>query len=182
MADDGPSQTVAVAARFSQGDEAAFEALFRRWHPAVFRWALRIVRDRGAAEEVTADAFWRAYRARARFDPSKDFGAWIRRIATHAALDQLKREQRERSRRAPMLVDVAAGDAAPADDLGADTAAAMRRLSPKLRIVALLALIEDEPYDVIADALGISVAAVKVRVFRAVRQLRRDLAHLRKSG
>jgi DNA-directed RNA polymerase specialized sigma24 family protein len=64
MADDGLLPTVAVGGRFSQGDEGAFEAVFRRWHPAVFRRALGIVRDPAAAQHATADAFRRAYRGR----------------------------------------------------------------------------------------------------------------------
>jgi len=50
-------------------------------------------------------------------------------------------------------------------------------LPVKLRVAATLALIEERPYDEIADALGISVGAVKLRVFRAVRILRRQLEH-----
>ena len=52
------------------------------------------------------------------------------------------------------------------------------RLPVKLRVAATLALIEERPHDEIADALGISVGAVKLRVFRAVRILHRQLEHL----
>ena len=55
------------------------------------------------------------------------------------------------------------------------TAQAFHRLPPKLRIAATLAVIEEQPQKVVAAALGISVAAVKVRVFRAMRLLRKDL-------
>jgi RNA polymerase sigma-70 factor (ECF subfamily) len=52
---------------------------------------------------------------------------------------------------------------------------AFGRLPPKLRIAATLAVIEDLPHKEVAAALGISVAAVKLRVFRALRLLRNDL-------
>ena len=55
---------------------------------------------------------------------------------------------------------------------------AFRRLPAKLQVAAILALVEGRPYDEIADALGTSVGAVKVRVFRAVRILRQQLSHL----
>jgi RNA polymerase sigma-70 factor (ECF subfamily) len=55
---------------------------------------VRIVREPGDAEDVLVETFWRAYRARARFDPSRSFGAWIRRIATNAALAQLRSMRR----------------------------------------------------------------------------------------
>ena len=54
---------------------------------------------------------------------------------------------------------------------------AFSRLPPKLRIAAVLAVVEELPQKEVAEALGISVAAVKVRVFRALRLLRKDLEH-----
>ena len=75
--------------RFAQGDREAFEALFRQFEREVYRWILRIVREPATAEDALVEAFWRAYRGRARFDPSRSFGAWMRRIATHVAIDQL---------------------------------------------------------------------------------------------
>jgi RNA polymerase sigma-70 factor (ECF subfamily) len=53
--------------------------------------------------------------------------------------------------------------------------AAINQLSPKLRVATILALIEEESYAEIAESLGISVNAVKVRVFRGVRVLRKEL-------
>src|SRR5260370_15074634 len=67
--------------RFVQGDQDAFESLFRQFEIEVFHWILRIVRDASIAEDVLVEAFWRAYRARARFDSSRSFGAWMRRMA-----------------------------------------------------------------------------------------------------
>ena len=69
----------------------------------------------------------------------------------------------------------AAGDAAVAAETRRKTALAFERLPPKLRIAAVLAVVEEQPQREVAEALGISVAAVKVRVFRALRLLRKDL-------
>jgi len=55
------------------------------------------------------------------------------------------------------------------------TAQAFGRLPPKLRIAATLAVVEELPHKEVAEALGVSVAAVKLRVFRALRMLRKDL-------
>jgi RNA polymerase sigma-70 factor (ECF subfamily) len=60
-------------------------------------------------------------------------------------------------------------------EIRAKTARAFERLPPKLRIAAVLAVVEDQPHKEVAQALGISVAAVKLRVFRALRLLRKDL-------
>src|SRR5947207_3746155 len=80
--------------RFAAGDLVAFEALFRQFQGPVFGWIMRIVRDRGAAEDLTIETFWRAWNARARFDPSREFGAWARRIGSNLALNYLKRSGR----------------------------------------------------------------------------------------
>ena len=77
----------ALLDRFVQGDQDAFEWLFRQFEGEVHRWIVRIVRDTSAADDVLVETFWRAYRGRARYDASRAFGAWIRRIATNAALD-----------------------------------------------------------------------------------------------
>src|SRR5438105_14491344 len=80
--------------RFVRGDLTAFEALFKHFESDVYRWILRIVREPAGAEDVLVDAFWRAYRGRARFDPSRSYGAWMRRIATNAARDYLRSVRR----------------------------------------------------------------------------------------
>jgi RNA polymerase sigma-70 factor, ECF subfamily len=192
--------------RFARGDMSAFEALFCAHQADVYRWCLRIVRDHAAAEDVTMDAFHRAWRSHAHFDPRGNFAGWIRRIATNLALDHLRAAKRnvplepaagQGSTRDQAVVEVAAGAAAQAggvmrrapDDASADPAvrreqreriaAAFAELSPKLRTVATLALIEDVPYAEIADALGISEGAARVRAHRAMEILRDKLQQLR---
>ena len=163
---------------FRQGDVNAFETLFRTHQRAVFSWVLRIVRDRGAAEDVTVETFWRIHRAHARFDPARGFEPWARKIATHAALDWLRRQKPETSATPEMLENAVApdfGDAAVSAEIRRKTALAFAKLPAKLRIAALLAVVEDRPQKEVADLLGITVAAVKLRVFRALRLLRRDL-------
>jgi hypothetical protein len=61
----------ALLQRFVQGDEAAFESLFRQFEGEVYGWIVRITRDASAAEDALVEAFWRAYRSRARFDASR---------------------------------------------------------------------------------------------------------------
>jgi RNA polymerase sigma factor (sigma-70 family) len=177
-----PASTRDVMDRFRQGDVEAFESVFRAHQAPVFRWILRIVRNRETAEELTAETFWRVYRAHARFEPARGFEPWARRIATHAALDWL-RAHRVESERVCEWVDEPPAEfaAAPATDPAVSAemrraiAQALARLPPKLRVAATLAVIEQEPHKEIAMALGISVAAVKLRVFRALRLMRKEL-------
>jgi RNA polymerase sigma factor (sigma-70 family) len=154
--------------------EAAFESLFRQHQRAVYGWILRIVRNPAAAEDLTVETFWRIHKAHARFQPAQGFEGWARRIATHAALDWL-RSTRHETKLPVDLPDRASADAAVSAEIRSKTAQAFGRLPPKLRVAAVLAVAEEQPHKVVAEALGITVDAVKVRVFRALRLLRKDL-------
>jgi len=175
--------------RFTHGDREAFEALFRQFEREVYRWILRIVRDRSAAEDALVDAFWRAYRGHARFDSSRSFGAWMRRIATNAAIDELNAAGRrgwappedvgELERVGRTSVSVLAARTGPTDPaLASRIRRAFTALPPKLRVVATLALIEELPLAEIADALDLPLGTVKSRLFRATRELRVELSRL----
>jgi RNA polymerase sigma-70 factor, ECF subfamily len=163
--------------RFAAGDLQAFETLFREHQKHVYAWIVRIVRDSGIAEDLTVETFWRIYRSRARFDPAGNFPAWARRIATNAALDHLRRSRRE-TQLPENLACPAKADPAVQRETRQRLHQAFRQLPAKYRLVATLALVEEEPYDQIASAMGISVASVKVRVFRAVRLLRKKLTSM----
>lgn len=163
-----------ILERFRQGDVEAFETVFREHQRAVYSWILRIVRDPPAAEDLTIETFWRIYRAHARFDPDRAFAPWARRFATRTALEWLRTRKPE----AAMTVEIPAaesGDPGVRAEIRQRVTRAFMRLPARLRIAALLAIVEEQPHRQIADSLGISVAAVKVRVFRALRLLRKDL-------
>ena len=160
--------------RFAAGDLAAFEELFRQHQKEVYAWIVRIVRDTGIAEDLTVETFWRIHKYRTRFDPAGNFRAWARRIATNAALDHLRHSRRETG--LPEDLPCATGaDPAVRRETRERIRTAFEELPAKYRLVATLSLIEEEPYNDIAAAAGISVALVKVRVFRAIRMLRKKL-------
>lgn len=163
--------------RFAAGDLEAFEALFRQHQKEVYAWTVRIVRDSGIAEDLTVETFWRIYKSRSRFNPAGNFRAWARRIATNAALDHL-RHSRSETELPEDLACAGAADPAIRRETRERIKQAFFQLPAKYRLVATLALIEEESYNSIAEAAGISVALVKVRVFRAVRLLRKKLNSL----
>lgn len=161
--------------RFAQGEIDAFETLVRQFQGDIYAWTVRIVRDPGIAEDLTVETLWRIYRARHQFRPDLNFGAWARRIATNLAIDHLRHSRPEQS-----LLTEPAGVPQPDVLVEFETREkiqqAFRRLPATLQTAATLALIEDRPYEEIASALGTSVGAVKLRVFRAVRILRKRLS------
>lgn len=160
--------------RFAKGDLDAFETLFRQFQGEVYRWIIRIVRDPTQAEDLTIETFWRIYKARARFDPTRSFPAWARRIATNLAASYLRNVRAEvalpenyPARPSP--------DSAIQREQRERIRSAFRSLPPRFQVAATLALIEERPYEEIAEALGTSVGTVKSRVFRATRMLREKL-------
>ena len=171
-------QTRAELEQFCFGDEAAFAALFSRHQRAVYGWILRIVRDPGTAEDLTIETFFRIHRAHARFDPAREFEPWARRIATHAALDWMRAQRPETVMAEEFFAGLSlpqASDPALTAEIRRAVWLALGRLPPKLRVAALLAVVEQRPHKEVAGALGITTAAVKLRVFRATRRLRTDL-------
>ncbi len=163
--------------RFAAGDLEAFELLFRQHQREVYAWIVRIVRDSGIAEDLTVETFWRIHKYRSRFKPDGNFRAWARRIATNAALDHLRHARRE----TPLIEDVpcpSSADPAVRREARDQIRIAFCELPEKYRLVATLALVEEESYASIAEAVGISEALVKIRVFRAVRMLRKNLNSL----
>ena len=160
--------------RFVAGELDAFEALFRQYQGEVYRWIVRIVRDPAAAEDLTVETFWRVHRAHARFRADGNFGAWLRRIATNVALDHLRKARPELG----LLVDVPAEDKPDAmvqQEVRTKILQAFAELPARLRIVVQLGLVEDAPYKDIAESLGISLGAVKLRMYRGTRMLRKKL-------
>jgi RNA polymerase sigma-70 factor, ECF subfamily len=163
-----------LAQRFAAGDLDAFEALFREHQHNVYRWIVRIVRDPAAAEDLSIETFWRMYRARSGFNPAGNCAAWLRRIAVNVALDHLRHRKLQVTLPDDLPAEPAADSAVQSETRRA-IQRALAGLPPRLGVVVQLALVEDEPYNEIASALGISLNAVKVRVFRGTRLLRKKL-------
>ena len=163
--------------RFRQGDVDAFETLFRQFQAEVYGWIVQIVRDPGIAEDLTIETFWRIYKARARFDDEASFGAWARTIARNLAIDHIRGRRREQELSEQSL-SVAPPDSALRRETREKIERAFRQLPPKLQAAATLALVDERPYEEIADLLGAPVGAIRTRVFRAIRQLRKQLERM----
>ncbi|MGC1460570.1 MAG: RNA polymerase sigma factor [Terracidiphilus sp.] len=164
--------------RFRQGDVDAFEELFCLHQRAVYGWILRIVRNPTEADELTVETFWRIYKAHARFEAAREFEPWARRIATNVTLDWLRRRRPDSELTEEVIATQTTGastNPGVTAEIRTKTAHAFARLPPLLRVAATLAVIEERPHKEVAEALGISVTAVKLRVFRALRLLRKDL-------
>jgi RNA polymerase sigma-70 factor, ECF subfamily len=153
-----------------------FEELYRRTLPRVYAYVASLLRDRSAAEEVTAQAFERAYRRRSSFRPGRGpVEAWLFGIARNAALDELRR----RRRRADLEAEPEDAGAAPADEqadllLRRETVrAAVASLDPRERDLVALKFAGGLSNAEIARVLGISESNVGTRLHRTIERLRK---------
>jgi RNA polymerase sigma-70 factor, ECF subfamily len=163
-------------------DAQAIDALFRECARDVHGYAISLLRDRSAAEDVTALAFERLYRARARLDPERGSArAWLFAIARNAALDELRRRGRSASRE---LEDLPLQDQASREELEhverrIELRAALSALAPRDREVILLKFHGQLSNAELARALGVSTSNAGTRLHRALVQLREQSAAAR---
>jgi RNA polymerase sigma-70 factor (ECF subfamily) len=151
----------------------SFDALYRATAAEIYAYVATLVRDRATAEDVTAQAFEKAYRRRSSFSARRGSQrAWLFTIARNAALDELRRRQRTAS----LTVEPAAPDGAdamaPADDRLLTVRTALAALDPRDRELIALKFHAGLSNAEIARVLGISIANAGTRVHRAMTRLR----------
>ena len=164
------------------GDKDAFQELVRRHQHGVFTLALRLVNDREQAADVAQDAFIRAWRGLPQFRGDAAFKTWIHRITVNAAWTLKKRAKRHLASPlddAPPLADqTLSGDLERAGEnleLRERLRAALDQLPRPQRTVVVLKDLYGWSHGEIAEALGISISATKVRLHRAHHRLRDHL-------
>jgi RNA polymerase sigma factor (sigma-70 family) len=163
--------------RIRRGDTDGAAELFERYSAALLRFADRLLSDRGLAEEVTQEVFVKVITRAHQYDGRAEVSSWLFAIAANAC-----RDRRRRDRRAAVVPLEAIpepsqkGDGAEAKLLSRERRTAVRAalndLSEEQREALILARYHGLPYAEIADVLGISVGAVKTRIFRAVETLK----------
>jgi RNA polymerase sigma-70 factor (ECF subfamily) len=160
----------------TQSVSESFEDLYRRTFPRVYAYVASLLRDRSSAEEVTAQAFERAYRRRSSYRAGRGpVEAWLFGIARNAALDELRR----RGRRA-RLEDEAPDPAAGATEDEADgllkratVRAALASLDARERDLIALKFAGGLSNAEIARVLGMSESNAGTRLHRTIEKLRR---------
>ena len=185
MRDDLPDET--LMQQIARNDTAAFDRLFRRHRRAVFSYALRMVVDRPAAEDLTQECFLRVWRARERYQATAAFRTWLFTIARRLALDELKRRETHPTVLAADITDdeESAGtieslarvesanpqETVMARELARELDRTLRELPEEFREVAILRDVEGLSYDEIAGVLGCPLGTVKSRLYAARKRL-----------
>lgn len=154
------------------GDLRKLAVLFERHHRNLFHFFLRITGQRELSEDLVQEVFFRILRYRHTFSGQYPFSAWIYQIARNAHMDHLQKRRHE-----ALPEQEPASDAPHPDEKfarkqeAALVRLALERLPEDKREVLVLSRYQNLKYEEIAQILGIEVGAVKVRVYRAVRQL-----------
>jgi RNA polymerase sigma-70 factor (ECF subfamily) len=152
-----------------------FERLYRSSRDDVYAYAAGLLRDRSAAEDVTAAAFERAYRKRARFDARRGSPrAWLFGIARNAALDELRRRGRQAELGSDPLDETSAADGVHDErgELRLLLGDALKRLSGTERELIALKFFAGLSNQEIARVLGISESNAGTKLHRTVTKLR----------
>lgn len=172
----------------TETDAPAFEQELLASLEAVHRFALRLARDRSAAEDLVQETYLRALAHRDQYTPGTNCRAWLFTICRNVFVKGSMRDAREVATEDAELEAMGAAavhsGVAASDPTGAlfertDVDGAVRKALDKLpeeyRTVVALVDIEDQSYAAVADILGVPVGTVRSRLFRGRRLLQQDL-------
>lgn len=174
--------------QYIAGDERAFEQLLRKYMTPLYGFVFQFVRDQSVAEDLTQEAFVRAWKNIRQFDQNKQFKTWLYAIAKNATYDYFKKKksipfssfQNEAGENTLEAVD----DESPLPDELLERKDAVEELERVLlrlpeiyRTLLLLAYKEDFSLMEIAEIFGISYNTVKSRHQRAIKALKKEFSH-----
>ena len=179
----------ALVTRAKAGDQGAFSDLVTQYDRRVFRMAKQITQNDDDAEDVLQETFLKAYTHLEDFQGNSKFYTWLVRIAVNEALMKLRKRRSDRTVPLDEPIDtgedevireIAVWDQNPEDEYSREELAelldqAVQSLKPAYRTVFILRDIEEMSIEETAEALGLSISAVKSRLLRARLQLREKL-------
>ena len=180
---DLDKKDIVLAVKSQKGDREAFGILVENFQTRIYSFCYQFFRDRDIATEMTQETFLRAYRYIKKYDSKRKFSTWIYSIAKNICIDEKRKMDRSKT--------------VPIDDINPSTIQSSRQsyhlkdpsqitlhledrmlleeaiaeLPEKYRAAIILCYFQELPYQEIADVLGLSLNLVKVRIFRAKKQL-----------
>jgi RNA polymerase sigma-70 factor (ECF subfamily) len=179
----------ALVARAKSGDVNAFSELVTHYERRVFRMAKQITQNDDDAEDVLQETFLKAYTHLDNFQGNSKFYTWLVRIAVNEALMKLRKRRSDKTvpldepintGEDEMVREIAVWDENPEEsysreELSSVLNEAIESLKPAYRTVFVLRDIEELSIEETAEALNLSISAVKSRLLRARLQLREKL-------
>ncbi len=177
-----------------QGDETAYKKLMRKYHDAIFNFIYKMVHDREQVEDLTQEAFIKAFGSLKKFNDEYAFSTWLYKIATNNSIDYIRKRKLQvysidkpvDARDSEFAFELPDEGYEADRELISDQRAVMIRdaigkLPPKYRKVIELRHVEEKSYEEIADVLKLPIGTVKAHIFRArellYKQLRGKIRH-----
>ena len=158
-----------VLRKAQRGDERAFAIIVRAYETSVFNYVMRLVGDRSLAEDLTQEVFLRVFQGLPKFSLRCKFTTWLFQVTKNRVLDELRASER-RPRHLVALDDVAPLEVMDAPIERGETVDALWRaiegLSTDLKMALLLRDVAGLSYTEIADALEVTLATVKWRIYK----------------
>jgi RNA polymerase sigma factor (sigma-70 family) len=154
------------------GEVEMLGVLFDRYHTPLFNFYTKMTQNRTVSEDLVQDVFLRILRYRQTYRPGTVFRTWIYQIARNARLDHLRKARPEAPLAAEPIAPVPATDSAQQKQEAQLLQRALMQLPEDKREILILSRFQELKYEEIARLMSCEVGAVKVRVHRALRQLR----------
>ena len=174
-----PQPDYGVLRKAQRGDERAFNLIVRAYETPVYNYVLRLVGDRALAEDLTQEIFLRVYQGLPKFSLKCRFTTWLFQVAKNRVLDELRASER-RPRSVATIDDIPPLEVldAPAERIEAMDAVwrSVNELNVELKMALLLRDVVGLSYTEIADALEITLATVKWRIYKAREEVQLALA------
>jgi len=174
----------AVIAAAKSGSIEAFEKILYAYEKPIYSYIYRLVRRREEAEDLTQESFIKLYQHLDSVDTSKNFRAWVYKIATNTVYDWLRKKQK---RQELFIIDdpniqfETVDTQTPYQDMqrverAKDVESALEKVRPVYRAVLLLFYWQGFGYNEIAQVLSLPLNTVKTYLYRAKHALKQELA------
>jgi RNA polymerase sigma-70 factor (ECF subfamily) len=173
-----------------KGNDRAYKRLMAKYHDAIHNFISRMVHDREQVDDLTQEAFIKAFSSLRNFNEEFAFSTWLYKIATNNCIDHIRKKKLQmysidkpiESRDSDFTFELPddsseADQGLITDQRAAMLRAAIRELPEKYRRVIHLRHVEEKSYEEIADLLDLPIGTVKAHIFRARELLYKQLRH-----
>jgi RNA polymerase sigma-70 factor (ECF subfamily) len=175
-----PDEDVMLQVR--NGEVQMLGVLFDRYQAPLFNFYSKMTKDRTVSEDLVQEVFLRILRYRQTFRPGTQFRTWMYQIARNTRLDQVRKVRPETPFVAEPIAPISLSDSAQQQQESMMLQRALMQLPEDKREILVLSRFQELKYEDIARLLGCEVGAVKVRVHRALQQLREIYLGLESAG
>ncbi len=172
------------------GSDLAYKKLMRKYHDAIFSFIYRMVRDREQVEDLTQEAFIKAFSSLSKFNEEYAFSTWLYKIATNNSIDYIRKRKLQLysidkpidSKDSDIQFELPDDSYEADQEIISDQRAvllnqAIAKLPEKYRKVIHLRHVEERSYEEIAEKLKLPIGTVKAHIFRARELLYKQLRH-----